>query len=37
MFLSGKRVELRTVKKEDLETLSVLTNKRDIAKLTGEV
>jgi len=37
MFLSSKRIELRTVKREDLKTLSILMEKRDITKLTGEV
>ena len=37
MFLTGERIALRTVKRADLETLSVLMEKRDITKLTGEV
>jgi len=37
MFLSSDRIELRTVKREDLKSLSTLMQQRDITKLTGEV
>jgi len=37
MFLSSDRIELRTVRKEDLEAISKLVQKRDIEKLTGYV
>jgi len=37
MFLTSERIELRTVRREDLKTLSILMEKRDITKLTGEV